>query len=74
MIFNEQIISIPDGENITLFAMTKDVMALYIYNNSLKKKLLKLGSIVRCQSQDFTFFGEYIKQISNLEKHYHHLH
>lgn len=37
MIFSNKIYKIIDGKNPTLFQETKDVLNLYIFNNSLKK-------------------------------------
>jgi len=64
MIINDKITKLPDGENLTLFALSDKEMVIYHYKNGIKKKLLSLGKIVRCQSLISDFYCEYIKQIS----------
>lgn len=64
MIFKNKIIKLPDGENISLFAKDEKKMNLFFYNNGLKKKLLTLENIVRCESAQVDYACDCVVQVS----------
>ena len=49
MIFKDKIISLPDGENLSIYPLSKDKLLLYSKDTLTKTRLITLSQIVRCQ-------------------------
>ena len=64
MIFKNKIIKLPDGDNLSLYALNEKSFVLYLNKDRLKKKKLILENIIRCENLNFDYNGEFAKQIS----------
>lgn len=65
MIFGNNLLNLPSGSNMSLFAFDENKLIIYFYNNGLKKKKLILDRINRYENLDQKYDCEYIYQISS---------
>ena len=64
MIFENKVINLPKGDVLSCFVFGENELRLYLKNDGIKMKKIKLGNIVRCENQKSEFDCEFVYQIS----------
>jgi len=65
MILKDKVISLPDGDNLSLYPLSEDKLILYAKNTLIKPKLITLSQIVRCQPIKGEYACDAVIRLSN---------